>query len=72
MRLRKLAVVVLMSGCRQSSPEPTIVLELPANARQAPGEKPSGAEAPGEKPTGVEAPGALQPAPAEELPEQTW
>ncbi len=74
MRLRKLAVVLLLSGCRQSSPEPSIVLELPAKAQPStPGvESAAHPGAPEEKSTPPEAPGAPQPAPAEELPDRTW
>jgi hypothetical protein len=72
MRLRMLGVVLLVSGCRQSPPEPPIVLELPANAQPAPDTKPTGAEAPDGKPARAEASGTAQAAPAEELPDLTW
>jgi len=72
MRLRKLAVVLLLSGCRQSPPEPPIVLELPANAQKAPDTAPTRPGAPDAKPSRAEVSGAPQTAPAEELPDLTW
>ncbi len=67
-------MVLLLGGCRQSSSEPTIVLELPANAQQATAGAKSTTrpEAPDAKPTSPEAPGVPLAAPAEELPDQTW
>ena len=67
MRLRSLAVVVLVSGCQQSTPppapaEPPIVMELPAGT-----EKASGAES-----VLALAPGAAQAPAADVLPEQSW
>ena len=67
MRLRSLAVMVLVSGCKQSAPppappEPPIVMELPSGS-----EKESGTES-----TLALAPGAAQATPAGVLPNQSW
>ncbi|QRK08329.1 hypothetical protein JQX13_51850 [Archangium violaceum] len=65
MRLRCLAVVLLLSGCQQSArPEPVNEAGHPAS----PGKE----KDPGAQPIALEAPGAPQPSAAEELPEQTW
>lgn len=64
MRLRSLAVVLLLSGCQQSArPEPVNEAGHPAS----PGKDPS------EQPITLDAPGMpQQPSAAEALPEQTW
>lgn len=75
MRVMKLAVVVLLSGCRKSEPpaeppSPEIVLELPAAQKKAPSPEPTRPE-PTASPE--QAPGTAPSAPLPpELDHQTW
>ncbi|WNG49463.1 hypothetical protein F0U60_39080 [Archangium minus] len=63
MRLRSLAVVLLLSGCQQSArPEPVNEAEHTASPGKDAGEQPIALEAPGEPPSPT----------AEALPEHTW
>jgi hypothetical protein len=79
MRLRSLAVVVLLaSGCQQQAqPEPPTVLELPPSPEKAPGTQPTGTEAPGTPPEAPVASGESQaaepqPSAANTIPDLTW
>ena len=88
MRLRSLAVVLLLSGCQQSAPpEPADALEQPPSAGQNSGAQPTPPGAPGEPQPALAQPSEPQPteavpaeaqaaevahSPADEIPEQTW
>jgi hypothetical protein len=88
MRLRSLAVVLLLSGCQQSAqPEQADALEQPPSTGQNPGAQPTPPDAPGEPQPAEAQPSEPQPteaapseappaeathSPADELPEQTW
>ncbi|MCY1080542.1 hypothetical protein [Archangium lansingense] len=83
MRLRSLAVVLLVSGCQQPTPpEPANVPERPPSTEQALGAQPASPNAPGEAQPSDAQPSETQPfdaqpseaqaSPADEIPEQTW
>lgn len=79
MRLRSLAVVVLLaSGCQQQpQPEPATVIEPPPGPGKNAGTPPTGPEAPGPQPEAPEAPGEPQaaevpPTAGDPIPDLTW
>lgn len=73
MRVRRLAVVLLLSGCQQPArPEPEGVLERPPSSEVAPAARPPPPEEATESQLSEPQPSEAPPSPADELPELTW